>query len=81
MCFQQQLSASVFMFVSGSKVKRRVVLQKMHPTTSSHSVLMELLKPSLFTAGTTSHHWPSTELSLPKRRRRSGAGEAGKEWE
>lgn len=59
----------------GSKVRRRVVLQKMHHTTSSPSVLMELSRRSLFTAGTTSHLWPSIELLLQRRLRRSGAGE------
>lgn len=59
----------------GSKVKRRVALQKMLPTTSSHSVPTVLLKPFLSTAGTTSLHWRSTGLSLQKRPKRSGAGE------
>lgn len=47
----------------------------MLPTTSSHSVPMELLRLSPSTAGTTSYRRPSTELSLLKRLRRSGAGE------
>lgn len=60
--------------LSGSKVKRRVVLLKTHPTTSSHSVQMAPLRPSLSMAGTTSHPWRSTELSLLRKQKRSGAG-------
>lgn len=55
------------------------MLQKTHPTTSLHSVPMELLRPSRYRAGTTSHRKPNTELSLLRRLRRSGAGKRKKE--